>query len=1162
METERDIIYFSKRQGTIDDPFVDITEELYVQYGKVFLKELPVKAFKVTVQNANNSYMTEVYTNDELATTNTYFVDYANGVVFFNGFNNSLLKTLTYKGEGVILFPASRIYTNSNDGSSQVDTLQNVVSLAQNIQPVGTFSTGVTYKKGNIVFKDNVSYMALQDSIGITPPNTSYWQVVLQGGLRGEKGEQGIQGLKGDKGDTGNTGTTLFTWVKYANTPTSGISDDPTGKEYIGIATNKTTPTKSNFYTDYTWSLIKGERGLKGDKGDQGLAGTAGTSLFTWVKYGDTPTTGMSDSPVGKAYIGIAVNKSSAVKSTAYADYTWSLIKGEQGIQGVQGLQGEKGDTGNSGSVITTWKGTFSSGTEYAAGDLARYEGRVYIAKVGTVGNLPTNATFWEIFVEKGTDGAGSVTSVNTKTGVITLTNADVGAPSTAEFTGHTGDSVKHITAQERTEWNAKATGEKATPLADGLMPKEDKAKLDGVASNANNYSHPVNHPPSIILQDASNRFVTDSEKNTWSNKASKDVATPLADGLMPMEDKEKLDGIQQGANNYSHPATHPPSIIQQDVSNRFVTDAEKTTWNNKISSTEKGVANGVARLNANGNVVNANGTEITSTGTGGTGGAVSSVNGETGAVVLNSDDTFSIRVINVKEYGALGNGSADDSVPIQNAINAAYSRTGGGTLYFPAGTYLISTPLIVPDTWSEDKEVNWLGDGARVSRIRPMNSMECLLYLKGWGGYMKNIEFNGRIPATGTNAAKYAVKANDVKEKVISGCNFNYANIHGFYLQGNEEIGGSVTDGNNNLMVFDQSCKFDQNGTRHTRTDASGTTNTITFSSWNPLTANVYIGAFVKIGSGKGSVYHIDSVTANSVTVSPNLKAPLTAGTVTYIHMGDGLHLERGADNNVFGIYDCHFVGNWAVGCTSRGLYGQNFQGGNVDYNGIAGLLIGSGMVSVTPSYSNTVYHGYFENNGYANIILDYPNGLDITEPILAAPIDGVGEGLESITSLRGYYFDYGYTSVTLGGNVYQYFYNEGNVAVVDLDTGLEHTVIRRSSDVSTPTIINLPEPPTHDFGETYEIYMDDSGGQQVHIKCAFTKVNRTAGSTGVFIPAGVGYRISVYYSRGESAWMVSHTLGVGMAGTGGGGALTIEQRTSDPTNPSVGQIWLRTDL
>jgi hypothetical protein len=121
-----------------------------------------------------------------------------------------------------------------------------------------------------------------------------------------------------------------------------------------------------------------------------------------------------------------------------------------------------------------------------------------------------------------------------------------------------------------------------ATTLAAGFMSTSDKSKLDGIAAGANNYSHPANHPPSIITQDASNRFVTDTEKNNWNAKASTAVATTSANGLMSSGDKTKLDGVATGANNYTHPANHPPSIITQDANNRFVTDTEKTNWNSK----------------------------------------------------------------------------------------------------------------------------------------------------------------------------------------------------------------------------------------------------------------------------------------------------------------------------------------------------------------------------------------------------------------------------------------------------------------------------------------------------------------------------------------------------------------------------------------------------
>src|SRR5438552_3587176 len=50
--------------------------------------------------------------------------------------------------------------------------------------------------------------------------------------------------------------------------------------------------------------------------------------------------------------------------------------------------------------------------------------------------------------------------------------------------------------------------------------------------------------------------------------------------------------------------------------------------------------------------------------------------------------------VINVKEFGAKGDGVTDDTTPIQNALNAVPST--GGTVLFPVGTYKISSTLLI----------------------------------------------------------------------------------------------------------------------------------------------------------------------------------------------------------------------------------------------------------------------------------------------------------------------------------------------------------------------------------------------------------------------------------------------------------------------------------
>lgn len=171
--------------------------------------------------------------------------------------------------------------------------------------------------------------------------------------IKGEKGDQGVPGAPGADG------TPRYTWVKYATSSSgAGMSDDPTGKTYIGLAYNKTTASESTVASDYQWALIQGPRGEAGPQGVPGPEGADGQSLYTWIKYADTPTAGMSDLPAGKKYMGIAYNKTTATESSSYSDYEWSLIEGPQGSQGIQG------PAGPNGQATYTWikYGTSASG--------------------------------------------------------------------------------------------------------------------------------------------------------------------------------------------------------------------------------------------------------------------------------------------------------------------------------------------------------------------------------------------------------------------------------------------------------------------------------------------------------------------------------------------------------------------------------------------------------------------------------------------------------------------------------------------------------------------------------------------------------------------------------------------------------------------------------
>jgi hypothetical protein len=63
--------------------------------------------------------------------------------------------------------------------------------------------------------------------------------------------------------------------------------------------------------------------------------------------------------------------------------------------------------------------------------------------------------------------------------------------------------------------------------------------------------------------------------------------------------------------------------------------------------------------------------------------------------------------MLNVKDFGALGDGVTDDTAPIQSALDAA----GAGRVRFPAGEYLV-TSLTVPSG------CNLIGDGFQASRL------------------------------------------------------------------------------------------------------------------------------------------------------------------------------------------------------------------------------------------------------------------------------------------------------------------------------------------------------------------------------------------------------------------------------------------------------------
>jgi polygalacturonase len=71
--------------------------------------------------------------------------------------------------------------------------------------------------------------------------------------------------------------------------------------------------------------------------------------------------------------------------------------------------------------------------------------------------------------------------------------------------------------------------------------------------------------------------------------------------------------------------------------------------------------------------------------------------------------DKVKFGFVNVKDFGAIGDGVTDDTAAIRAAADAV---APGGTIYFPSGTYFVG------DCWSDNSRANAHWTGARPADV------------------------------------------------------------------------------------------------------------------------------------------------------------------------------------------------------------------------------------------------------------------------------------------------------------------------------------------------------------------------------------------------------------------------------------------------------------
>jgi hypothetical protein len=98
--------------------------------------------------------------------------------------------------------------------------------------------------------------------------------------------------------------------------------------------------------------------------------------------------------------------------------------------------------------------------------------------------------------------------------------------------------------------------------------------------------------------------------------------------------------------------------------------------------------------------------------------------------------------IANVKNFGAIGNGSTDDTAAIQAAVN---SLTSGGMVFFPAGTYKVSSKIT-----STVRGVVFSGVGPQGSILSTSSATIDVLSISGWDSGVEMLGFASSVTRTG----------------------------------------------------------------------------------------------------------------------------------------------------------------------------------------------------------------------------------------------------------------------------------------------------------------------------------------------------------------------------------------------------------------------------
>jgi len=561
--------------------------------------------------------------------------------------------------------------------------------------PRGTWSSTATYISNDVVSLNNTSYIAVSPSTNSSPPSANW--MVMAG-----KGDTGIM----FKGNWSNASfynpndvvaSTITNHLYIANTSSNNKepslldswdlflyndSVSASATYATNAATAATTATNKAAEASTSATNAATEASTATTKAAEAStsatnAATATTTATTKAAEASisatnadtsaaTATTKAAEASTSATNAATSAATSSA-SSTLAQNWATQLVTPVSAGEYSAKYWAQQAATSVTGQLV--YRGSWSADTGVypstpALGDYYK------VSIAGTVSSISYdindsiiyNGSTWDKI-----DSSDTVASVAGKVGVVTLVKADIGLANV----DNTSDVNKPVSTAQATADTAtlNAATAASTPIAHigtggtshasatttvaGFMTGGDKTKLDGIAIGATAYTHPANHPASIIAQDTSNRFVTDAEKAFWN---AKQPAGTYATGT----------GTASGSNTGDQiiPTTLPASDVSawaKAATKPSYTAAEVGAQDVLVSGANIRTVNGNSLLGSTDLVIDS---------------GVTSVNGATGAVTVQDVLVSGTNIRTVNGNSLLG--STD--LVIAGGVSSVNGQTGALT--------------------------------------------------------------------------------------------------------------------------------------------------------------------------------------------------------------------------------------------------------------------------------------------------------------------------------------------------------------------------------------------------------------------------------------------------------------------------------------------------